>query len=521
MYQNRAVLGGIELPSLMKIPVGKNPFNNDSLYDACYGEIINSMPEETRCQPFEVNLNEYQNKEIFTGMELIVKVPGTKTMPKVEEIVKLITRRLKTIEEKGWKRLKGRAKGSSVPRTKSEDFRAEPKMSEEDRQKKLAEIKKKIEKENAENVLVLQRKWRCEQCRLAHPTTGKRFPEHRREGCYKALKSNKERKNANKEIEKEIEENKEKRIAKEMEEMKDNEDEVNDHDDMNVEDEVFYGEAEETETFNRESAVDVLDNEVIKQLDEEATGNSGLDHVHVRMREVEQGRIEPVWNQQSLRPDHLKTILEERRSSEEEELEKGDEDDDDETIEEKMQRRTEEQKASDELIQRYVDSLIDTWKSEESIDKVKKEQRDLAKSVFLQTRKMAKRNYSLTTFLKNSTKNNFIEDNDNVKEVESVPNEVNENIDENLSKEPFEDYAEAAVAESNELPRTEEPDIVEEADYYLPSDNSNTDESEVEEVEVAEDPLGTPNYQWCSGGYDESCKEYNVCGKVGCLNCQI
>ena len=521
MYQNRAVLGGIELPSLMKIPVGKNPFNNDSLYDACYGEIINSMPEETRCQPFEVNLNEYQNEEIFTGMELFVKVPGTKTMPKVEEIVKLITRRLKTIEEKGWKRLKGRAKGSSVPRTKSEDFRAEPKMSEEDRQKKLAEIKKKIEKENAENVLVLQRKWRCEHCRLAHPTTGKRFPEHRKEGCYKALKSNKERKNADKEIEKEIEENKEKRIAKEMEEMKDNEDEVRDHDDMNVEDEVFYGEAEETETFNRESAVDILDNEVIKQLDEEATGNSGLDHVHVRMRGVKQGRIEPVWNQHSLRPDHLETILEERRSSEEEELENGDKDDDDETIEEKMQRRTEEQKASDELIQQYVDSLIDTWKSEESIDKVKKEQRDLAKSVFLQTRKMAKRNYSLTTFLKNSTKNNFIENNDNVKEVESVPNEVNENIDENLSKEPFEGYAEAAMAESNELPRTEEPNIVEEADYYLLSDNSNTDESEEEEVEVAEDPLGTPSYQWCSGGYDESCKEYNVCGKVGCLNCQI
>ena len=80
---------------------------------------------------------------------------------------------------------------SSVQRAKSEDFRTEPKMSEEDRQKKLAEIKKKIEKENAENVLVLQRKWRCEQCRLAHPTTGKRFPEHRREGCYKTLKSNK------------------------------------------------------------------------------------------------------------------------------------------------------------------------------------------------------------------------------------------------------------------------------------------------------------------------------------------
>ena len=104
------------------------------------------MPENTRCQPFEVNLNEYQNKEIFTGMELTVKVPGTKTMPKVEELVKLITRRLKTIEEKGWRKL--RVKGPSVQRAKSEDFRTEPKMSEEDRQKKLAEIKKKIEKGN-------------------------------------------------------------------------------------------------------------------------------------------------------------------------------------------------------------------------------------------------------------------------------------------------------------------------------------------------------------------------------------
>ena len=119
-----------------------------------------------------------------------------------------------------------------------------------------------------------------------------------------------------------MEENKEKRIAKELEEMEDNEDEVNDHDDMNVEDEVFYEEAKETETFDQESAVDVLDNEVIKQLDEEATGNSGLDHVHVRMRGMKQGRIEPVWNQYSLRPDHLETILEERRSSEEEELKK-------------------------------------------------------------------------------------------------------------------------------------------------------------------------------------------------------
>ena len=521
MYQNRAVLGGIELPALMKIPVGKNPFNNDSLYDTCYGEIINCVDERTRCEPFEINLNEYQNKEIFTGMELTVKVTGTKMMPKVEEFVKLITRRLKAIEEKGWKRLKGRVKGSSVPRAKSEDFRAEPKMSEEDRQKKLAEIRKKIEKENAENVLVLQRKWRCEQCRLAHPTTGKRFPEHRKEGCYKTLRSNKERKNADKEIEKEMEENKEKRIAKELEEMEDNEDEVNDHDDMNVEDEVFYEEAKETETFDQESAVDVLDNEVIKQLDEEATGNSGLDHVHVRMRGMKQGRIEPVWNQHSLRPDHLETILEERRSSEEEESKKGDEDDDDETIEEKMQRRTEEQKASDELIQRYVDSLIDTWKSEESIDEVKKEQKDLAKSIFLQTRKMAKKNYSLTTFLKNSTENNFIKNNDDVKEVESVPNEVNENIDESSSKEPFEDHAEAATAESEELPKAEELDVVDEADYYLLSDDSDTDGSEEEEVEVVKDPLGAPAYQWCGGGYDESCKEYNVCGEVGCLNCQI
>ena len=519
MYQNRAVLGGIELPSLMKIPVGKNPFNNDSLYDSCYGEIIRSMPENTRCQPFEVNLNEYQNKEIFTGMELTVKVPGTKTMPKVEELVKLITRRLKTIEEKGWRKL--RVKGPSVQRAKSEDFRTEPKMSEEDRQKKLAEIKKKIEKENAENVLVLQRKWRCEQCRLAHPTTGKRFPEHRREGCYKTLKSNKERKNADKEIEKEIEENKEKRIAKEMEELKGSEDKVNDHNDMNVEDEVFYEAVNETETFDQESAVDVLDNEVIKRLDEEATGNSGLDHVHVRMRGVKQGRIEPVWNQHSLRPDHLETILEEGRSSEEEELERGDEDDDDETIEEKMQRRTAEQKASDELIQQYVDSLIDTWKSEESTDKVKKEQKDLAKSIFLQTRKMAKKDYSLTTFLKNSTRNNFVENNDDEKEVESVPNKVDENVDENLSEEPFEDHAEAAMAESDELPKTEESDIVDEADYYLLSDDSDTDESEEEEVEVAEDPLGAPGFQWCSGGYDEDCKEYNVCGKLGCLNCHI
>ena len=304
-----------------------------------------------------------------------------------------------------------------------------------------------------------------------------------------------------------------------MEEIKDNEDEVNDHDDMNVGDEVFYEEVKETETFDKESAVDVLDNEVIKRLDEEATGNSGLDHVHVRMRGVKQGRIEPVWNQHSLRPDHLETILEERRSSEEEELEKGDKDDDDETIEEKMQRRTDEQKASDDMIQRYVDSLIDTWKSEESIDKVKKEQKDLAKSIFLQTRRMAKKDYSLTTFLKNSTRNNFVENNDNVEEVENVSNEVIENIDENSSKEPLEDHTEAAMAESNELPKTEESDIVDEADYYLPSDDPDTDGSEEEEVEVAADPLGAPGNQWCSGGYDEDCQEYNVCGKVGCLNC--
>ena len=186
-----------------------------------------------------------------------------------------------------------------------------------------------------------------------------------------------------------------------------------------------------------------------------------------------------------------------------------------------MQRRTAEQKASDELIQQYVDSLIDTWKSEESTDKVKKEQKDLAKSIFLQTRKMAKKDYSLTTFLKNSIRNNFVENNDDEKEVESVPNKVDENVDENLSEEPFEDHAEAAMAESDELPKTEESDIVDEADYYLLSDDSDTDESEEEEVEVAEDPLGAPGFQWCSGGYDEDCKEYNVCGKLGCLNCHI
>ena len=77
-------------------------------------------------------------------------------------------------------------------------------MSEEVRQKKLAEIQKKIEKENAENVLVLQKKWRCEHCRIAHPTSGKRFPEHRG-GCYEKLKSKKDRRIADKEIEKEIE----------------------------------------------------------------------------------------------------------------------------------------------------------------------------------------------------------------------------------------------------------------------------------------------------------------------------
>ena len=129
--------------------------------------------------------------------------------------------------------------------------------------------------------------------------------------------------------------------------------------------------------------------------------------------------------------------------------------------------------------------------------------------------------YAMTTFLKDSAGNNFIENNDDVKEVESVPNEVNENINESSSKEPFEDHAEAAMAESEELPEAEESDVVDEADYYLPSDDSDTDGSEEEEVEVAEDPLEAPGNQWCGGGYDESCKEYNVCGKSGCFNCQI
>ena len=521
LYQDRAVVNEVSLPALMKIPVGENPFNNDSLYDSCYGEIIGSMPEEIRSQPFEVNLNSYQNKEIFPGMQVTVSVPGTKMMPKVEGIVKLIIRRIRNIEEKGWKRTRGKVKGPSIPKAKREDFSAEPKMSEEVRQKKLAEIKKKIEKENAENVLVVQRKWRCKQCRLAHPTTGKRFPEHRKDGCYKTLKSNKERKEADKEIEKEIEENKEKRFAKELEELKDNEDGTDDNDDMNVEDKVFYEEAEETETFDQESVVDSLENEVIKRLDEEATGSSGLDHVHVRMRGQEQGRIEPVWSQYTLKPDQLETILEEGQNSEEEKSKEDEKNDVDETIEEKMQRRTDEQKVSDERIQSWVDSLLDTWKSEESIDKIKKEQKDLAKSIFLQTRKMAKKNYSLTTFLKNPTKSSSANNNDSTEEVRSVSNEVDERIEEDLSREPSEEHVEDATAESDELPRVEDSDIIDEADYYLPSDDSDRDESEEEEIEVAEDPSGLLEEQWCSGGYDEDTREYNTCGKRGCRNCPV
>ena len=121
-YQDRAVVNCVHLPALMKIPVGEDPFNGDSLYNACYRQIISAMPEYVRNQPFEVDLNEYRGKKIFPGMELTMWVPGTKMMPKAEEVIKLIAKKIRTTDEKGWRRIKSKVKGPSVPKTKSESF---------------------------------------------------------------------------------------------------------------------------------------------------------------------------------------------------------------------------------------------------------------------------------------------------------------------------------------------------------------------------------------------------------------
>ena len=144
-YQERAVVKGIDMPDLRKIPIGDDPTATESLFEVCCGEIVNAMPESIATEAFTTNLNMFDGKEIFPRMVLNVSVPATSVEPRVREITNLIARRIKFINEKGWRQNKGGPRRMENPKKKCDNFSVEPKVIEEDREKKLAEIRKRME----------------------------------------------------------------------------------------------------------------------------------------------------------------------------------------------------------------------------------------------------------------------------------------------------------------------------------------------------------------------------------------
>ena len=510
-YQDRAVVNGIELPSLRKIPIGENPFNGKSLFDICCGEIINAMPMHVASESFVTNLNVVEGLEIFPGMEFTVNVPGTDVEPNIQDIINLVNRRIEVINEKGWRQGKGKAKSANAKRKCDEDFSVRPRMTEEVRQRKLAEIRKRIDKENAENIHAVRRRWWCTRCRLA----GHHFSEHKG-GCYSKLQSKKDIKDAEKEIRAEIEENTRKRVAKEMEELKESEDTIENSKNMEVEDETSSDESDNDDDDNAEkinmvSTQNIFDNQVIKNLDDEAinatqdesasvsTGREVLRELEPVLRPRKSCRLEVITEEEEMPKDNDP----DQDALEDEKIK----DDKDKIVMERMQQRTATQVNSDNKIKAAVESMIETWESNNPIDEVKKEQRILAEGIWSQTREMAKKGYSLVTFLKKVTENN------NVEEADSEMNKI-----EGVSDE---EEAEETTNEVFQEPLEEHPnDRAEEVSGEEPqADNGDTIEMGIPNVAV--NPPEEPENSWCPGGVSEDCAEYICCGRSNCRNCRL
>ena len=502
-YQERAIIGGVDLPALRKIPIGEDPLAKESLFDTYCGEIINATPKNIATEAFEVNLNVLDGKEIFPNMVLNVNVPATTVEPKIKEITNLIARRIKSINEKGWRQNKGKPKGLENAKKKCDDFSVQPKMKEEDREKKLAEIRKRMEKENAENIRAVRERWWCKRCKLA----GKHFYEHRN-GCYAQMKAKQERKDANAEIRDEIEENTRKRIAKEMEELEKKENKVDDSKTMEVGDET--SDNDEDAVVDEDPVQDIFNNQTIRSMDREATNEDTQNgSAHVSMSGEILGELEPILYSRG--DNQLDIITEENEPSEDSEKDAFNEEDVEEDMDEKvrlrMQQRTTRQVESDNKIQEMVDAIIDTWDNDGPVDKVKKEQRNLAKGILKQTKEMAKLGYSLVTWLRGSGGEIIDEDiNDGMEAIEEVSDdeEGDENINEVVTQETFEEHLDSvAVAVHEELPQINDNETV-----------------EVGEQNVAANPLEAPGPEpWCGGGIDEAQGEYVSCGRRNCRQC--
>ena len=502
-YQDRAVANEVDMPALRKIPIGDNPFAKESLFDVCCGEIINAVPKHVATEAFTTNLNVLDGKEIFPNMVFKVSVPATSVEPKIKEIVNLIAKRIKFINEKGWKPIKSKPKGVENPKKKYDDFSVQPKIVKEDHEKKLAEIRKRMEKENAENIRAVRERWWCKKCKLAR----KHFYEHRN-GCFAQMRSKQERKIAEAEIKDEIEENIKKRIAKEMEELKKEETKIDDSKIMDIEDET--SENDEEAVVNEVNVQDIFDNQVIKSMDKEVTDSDIIQDksVHVSMSRDVSEELGPVLYSRG--DNKLAIITEERETSED-----SDEDtfemtmvgeDMDEETKLRMERRTTEQVESDEKIQDMVDSIVKTWKNNKSARQIRKEQRILAGKVYEQTKKMAKLGYSLVTLLRN-TGGEIMEDDDsegmNAIEQLSSDEEV-EDIDEEVTEESPNDRLDNAVeAALEELPEAENDEVFETTEQNIATTSS-------------EEPGQTP---WCTGEIDEARGEYASCSREDCSQC--
>ena len=479
-YQNRAKMDGEDFAALRKLPIEDNLFNSDSLYNVCCGQITKNMTDQIATEPFTVDLNKFNNKEIFPGMELVVSVPGTKLDPKVEELEKLIDRRVKVINEKGWKR--GKGKVGITKRPKSNEFSIEPGETEESRQRKLEEIRKKIEKDNAEGFHAVKNWWWCKGCKLA----GRHSREHSR-GCYLAM-SSKEQKKAEPEIRAEIEENIKARVAKEFEILKQKEKEAKDGKNMEVEESEICKEHEETTITDKKSEENIFENRAIRDLDDEARNDSQIESVCASTGGEELGEVElvqklyPRGNDQLNKGSIMETIPEEEEHVQEIQIDENDEDEEDKRIAKRMKERTVEQSESDDKIQSLLTNLLRTMQPEASMRAKKKRQKDLAGMIYAETRRMAEKGYSLTTFLK--------------KPDETADNDMEEN---------------------DEAPEDETADIGEEV--FGESPREPLDETATAEKEVTESLPEVPR-EWCPGGYDQDCGEFVTCEDKNCKNCQ-
>ena len=322
------------------------------------------------------------------------------------------------------------------------------------------------------------------------------------------MKAKQERKDANAEIRNEIEENTRKRIAKEMEELEKKENKVDDSKTMEVGDET--SDNDEDAVVDEDPVQDIFNNQTIRSMDREATNEDTQNgSAHVSMSGEILGDLEPILYSRG--DNQLDIITEENEPSGDSDKDAFNEEDVEEDMDEevrlRMQQRTTRQVESDNKIQEMVDAIIDTWDNDGPVDKVKKEQRNLAKGILKQTKEMAKFGYSLVTWLRGSGGEIIDEDiNDGMETIEEVSDdeEGDEDINEVVTQETFEEHLDSvAVAVHEELPQINDNETV-----------------EVGEQNVAANPLEAPGPEpWCGGGIDEAQGEYVSCGRRNCRQC--